>query len=265
MAVTACGSAGEGTSQPTECQKVVAYGNPAAQCTTLKGGEVISLNENTTVRVVRWLHSIDCGEVGAGTAGVETFGFLITTKTPDKVLSVYASDSGAGGQELFYPRIVNKGLPNQVVYGSPFDNLSAAVKDAGISNIDLWQGGPESNVVAQARVIIPAFKVKYFQPHHLGTRATKVDGNSVGFSLEYGLHFPYLESEVPRLTDYLKSTNAVAYNPVNYFDAWSLSKDGFKSQDNADVKAVYGLPATGPGPGKQGPNPRAGQLECTGA
>lgn len=223
MAVTACGSAGEGTSQPTKCQKVVAYGNPAAQCTTLKGGEVISLNENTMVRVVRWLHSIDCGEV------------------------------------------VNKGLPNQVVYGSPFDNLSAAVKDAGISNIDLWQGGPESNVVAQARVIIPAFKVKYFQPHHLGTRATKVDGNSVGFSLEYGLHFPYLESEVPRLTDYLKSANAVAYNPVNYFDAWSLSKDGFKSQDNADVKAVYGLPATGPGPGKQGPNPRAGQLECTGA
>lgn len=247
------------------CQKVVAYGNPAAQCTTLKGGEVISLNENTTVRVVRWLHSIECGDVGAGTAGVETFGFLITTKTPDKVLSVYASDSGAGGQELFYPRIVNKGLPNQVVYGSPFDNLSAAVKDAGISNIDLWQGGPESNVVAQARVIIPAFKVKYFQPHHLGTRATKVDGNSVGFGLEYGLHFPYLETEVPRLTDYLKSANAVAYNPVNYFDAWSLSKDGFKSQDNADVKAVYGLPATGPGPGKQGPNPRAGQLECTGA
>ncbi len=91
------------------------------------------------------------------------------------------------------------------------------------------------------------------------------NGNSVGFSLEYGLHFPYLETEVPRLTDYLKSANAVAYNPVNYFDAWSLSKDGFKSQDNADVKAVYGLPATGPGPGKQGPNPRAGQLECTGA
>lgn len=118
----------------------------------------------------------------------------------NKVLSIYASDSGAGGQELFYPRIVNKGLPNQVVYGSPFDNLSAAVKDAGISNIDLWQGGPESNVVAQARVIIPAFKVKYFQPHHLGTRATKVDGNSVGFSLEYGLHFPFLETEVPRLT-----------------------------------------------------------------
>src|SRR5256885_5384587 len=55
----------------------------------------------------------------------------------------------------------------------------------------------------------------------------------------------YLETEVPRLTDYLKSANAVAYNPVNYFDAWSLSKDGFKSQDNADVKAVYGLPATG--------------------
>lgn len=247
------------------CQKVAAYGNPVSQCTTLKGGEVITLDENTTVRVVRWLHSIDCDEVGAGVAGVETFGFLITAKIQDKILSIYASDSGAGGQELFYPRIVNKGLSNEVVYGSPFENLAAAVKDAGISNIDLWQGGPESNVVAQARIVIPSFKVKYFQPHHLGTRATKVDDKSVGFSLEYGLHFPYLESEVPRLTDYLKAANTIAYNPVNYFDAWSLTKEGFKSQDNAEVKAVYGLPATGPGPGKQGPNPRAGKLECTGA
>ena len=30
--------------QPS-AKKVVAYGNPAAKCTTLKGGEVISLNE----------------------------------------------------------------------------------------------------------------------------------------------------------------------------------------------------------------------------
>ena len=53
-----------------------------------------------------------------------------------------------------------------------------------------------------------------------------------------------------------------AQNPSNYFDAWILNKDGYKSTDNTDVKAAYGLPATGPGPGKQGPNPRSGQLEC---
>jgi hypothetical protein len=244
------------------CQKVVAYGNPAAQCTTIRGGETIALDEFTTVRVVRWLHSLECGQTGNGTAGVETFGFLITANTFDRVLSIYASDSGAGGQELSIPRVVNKGLPNQVTYGSPLENLSAAFKAAGIPNIDLWQGGPESDVVSQARILIPTFNVKYFQPHHLGTRNTVVDGKSVGFSLEYGLHFPYLESEVPKLTAYLKSVGATAFNPVNYFDAWALTKNNFQSVDNAEVKAVYGLPATGTGPGKQGPNPRSGQLEC---
>jgi hypothetical protein len=245
------------------CQKVAAYGNPASQCTTIKGGETFSLDEYTTVRVVRWLHSIDCGSVGNGSAGVETFGFLITAQAPDKVLSIYASDSGAGGQELYYPRVVNKGQPNEATYGSPFDNLMAAFRASGLSGIDLWQGGPESDVVSQAKIVIPTFKVKYFQPHHLGTRNTTVDGKSVGFSLEYGLHFPYLESEVPKLTAYLKSVGTTAYNPVNYFDAWSLTGNSFKSVDNADVKATYGLPATGAGPGKQGPNPRSGQLECT--
>lgn len=246
------------------CAAVKAYGNPDNQCTTLKGGETLKMNDYTTVRVVRWLHSIDCGEVGNGTAGVETFGFLITAQTPDKdkVLTVYVSDSGAGGVDLFIPRVVGKGTPSQVIYGAPFSNLSDAVRAANVPSIDLWQGGPESRVVNQARILMPAFKIKYFQPHHLGTRATQVDGVSVGYKLEYGLHFPYLESEVPLLTGFMKSIGTQPFNPSNYFDAWVLDRNGFKAVDNADVKAVYGLPATGPGPGKQGPNPRSGQLEC---
>lgn len=246
------------------CEDVVAYGNPASQCTSLKGGETFEFSPYVTVRVVRWLHSLSCGVSGNGSAGVETFGFLITARTPEKVVSIYASDSGAGGQELFIPRVVNKGTASEENYPSPFDNLMTAFKAAGIPNIDLWQGGPESRVVNQARIIVPAFGVKYFAPHHLGTRNTLVDGQSVGFSLEYGLHFPYLESEVPLLTAYLKSVGTTAFNPDNYFDAWSLTANGFTTVDNAEVKAVYGLPATGPGPGKQGPNPRAGQLECAG-
>lgn len=246
------------------CAAVVAYGNPASQCTTLDGAEVIKVNEFTDIRVVRWLHSLDCGEVGNGTAGVDTFGFLITARTRDKTLSIYASDSGAGGVDLFIPRVKNKGMPNEKVYGSPFTNLQDAVNQAGIDHIDLWQGGPESRVVNQARVLMPAFGIKFFQPHHLGTRATTVDGVRVGFSMEYGLHFPYLPSEVPKLTDFMKSTGTTPYNPANYFDAWVLDKSGFRVDANTEAKAVYGLPATGPGPGKQGPNPRSGQLECTG-
>lgn len=246
------------------CTAVVAYGNPASQCITLKGGETIKVDDFVTIRSVRWLHSLDCGEVGNGVAGVDTFGFLITTKTRDKVMNVYVSDSGAGGVDLFIPRVTGKGTAAEVVYGSPFSNLADAVRQSGSPTIDLWQGGPESRVVNQARVLMPAFGIKYFQPHHLGTRATLVDGVSVGYKLEYGLHFPYNTAEVPKLTDYLKSVNTLALNPSNYFDAWVLTKDSFVTSDNAVVKADYGLPATGPGPGKQGPNPRSGQLECTG-
>ncbi|MDP9996480.1 L-ascorbate metabolism protein UlaG (beta-lactamase superfamily) [Variovorax boronicumulans] len=246
------------------CAAVLAYGNPGSQCTTLKGGETLKMNDFVTVRVVRWLHSLDCGQAGNGTAGVETFGFLVTaqTKNKDRVLTLYASDSGAGGVDLFIPRVVGKGTPSETVYGAPFSNLADAVRASKVPNIDVWQGGPESRVVNQARVLMPAFGIKYFQPHHLGTRATLVDGVSVGYKLEYGLHFPYLESEVPLLTAFMKSNGTTPMNPSNYFDAWVLDAAGFRPVDNADVKADYGLPATGPGPGKQGPNPRSGQLEC---
>ena len=244
------------------CAAVTAYGNPASQCTSIDGGETFKINEFITVRAVRWLHSLDCDQIGTGAEGVETFGFLITARTTDRTLTVYVSDSGAGGNDLFIPRVVGKGTPQEKTYGSPFTNLANAVKAAGVPNIDLWQGGPESRVVNQARVLMPTFGIKYFQPHHLGTRATQVDGVSVGYKLEYGLHFPYLPSEMPKLTAFMDSAGVVAQNPLNYFDAWVLNKDGFKTADNAAVKAVYGLPATGPGPGKQGPNPRSGQLEC---
>jgi L-ascorbate metabolism protein UlaG (beta-lactamase superfamily) len=44
----------------SSCLQAVAQGVPAAQCTAVEGGEVLSLGEHVTVRVVRWNHS---GEV----------------------------------------------------------------------------------------------------------------------------------------------------------------------------------------------------------
>lgn len=240
------------------CAAVAKYGVPAAQCTTLKGGETIRMNDNVTIRVVRWVHSVSgCTAFGNGTNGPETFGFLISAKTTGRAepLQLFVSDSGAGGRDLTTPRV-----QDGITYGSPFDNLKAALAAAGASSIDLWQGGPESRMVNQARIIIPAFKVKVFQPHHLGVRPNSVSE----FKLEYGLHFPYLESEQPLLRDFLKSVNVPQVPPVNYWDAWSFDASGVKAVDSADQKAVYGIPATGPGPGKQGENPRAGQLECPG-
>lgn len=54
------------------------------------------------VHVVRWMHSVDCGELSNGTGGAGTFGFLIVARTGkgDERLNVQVSDSGAGGPDL---------------------------------------------------------------------------------------------------------------------------------------------------------------------
>lgn len=240
------------------CAAVAKYGVPASQCTTLRGGETIRLGESVTVRVVRWVHSVSgCTAFGNGTNGPETFGFLISARTQGRTepLQLFVSDSGAGGKDLTTPRVADG-----VTYGSPLDNLKAAMQAAGATSLDLWQGGPESRVVTQARLVVPQMKVKTFMPHHLGVRANSVSE----FKLEYGLHFPYDANEQPLLRDFLKAANVPQVAPVNYWDAWIFDASGVKPVDSANQKALYGIPATGVGPGKQGENPRAGQLECVG-
>lgn len=240
------------------CAAVAKYGVAAAKCTTLKGGETIKLSDLVTVRVVRWVHSVSgCTAFGNGTNGPETFGFLISARTTGREapLQLFVSDSGAGGKDLTTPRVADG-----VTYGSPMDNLKAAMSAAGATSLDLWQGGPESRVVTQARLVVPTFKVKTFMPHHLGVRANSVSE----FKLEYGLHFPYDTNEQPLLRDFLKSAGVPQVAPVNYWDAWTFDLNGVRPVANNEAKAIYGLPASGPGPGKQGENPRAGQLECPG-
>jgi hypothetical protein len=248
----------------TTLTNTATYALPSAQCVGLKGGEVIKVNEFATIRVVRWVHSVDCGEFSNGTGTPETFGFLFTVKTKDgKTLSWFVSDSGAGGPDLTTPRIVtsvSNGVTSTVTYGSPLANLGAAVKDAGLTGFEMWQGGPESRMVYQARTVVPAFNVKTFMPHHLDSRAA--GGQS--FSLRYGMHYAYSEDDQPKLKQFLSILGVPQIYPRNYFDAWVYDKDGIRTVDNAAMKADYGLPATGPGPGTQFANPRAGALECDG-
>lgn len=239
----------------TVCTKLVAAGVPAAQCTALLGGEAIKLDDFSTVRVVRWVHSVDCDELSNGTGGPETFGFLVTAQSndKDKVLNLYVSDSGAGGVDLTIPRIADG-----KTYGSPLSNLNVAMKEAKLSSLDIWQGGPESRMVNQARTVIPAFDVKTFMPHHLNSRAN----TQSNFKLTYGMHYPYSLDDQPKLKAFLQASGVPQVFPTNYFDAWTYDKSGIKKVDNAAMTADWGLPADGPGPGVQGPNPRAGNLEC---
>lgn len=237
------------------CARFAAAGLPATQCTTLQGGEKLALNSFVDVHVVRWVHSVDCDELSNGTGGPDTFGFLIVARTGkgDEKLNLYVSDSGAGGPDLTTPRVVNG-----VTQGSPLSNLAAAMRAAGLTHLDIWQGGPESRMVYQARTVVPAFDVRTFMPHHLNARAS----GSVRFDLAHGMHYPYSADDQPKLKAFLQASGVPQVFPTNYFDKWVYTKAGINKVPNTAAKADWGLPAEGPGPGAQGPNPRAGSLEC---
>ena len=63
---------------------------------------------------------------------------------------------------------------------------------------------------------------------------------------------------------FLQSSGVPQVYPTNYFDAWIYNSMGITKIDNTAMKADYGLPAEGPGPVAQAPNPRLGALECPG-
>ena len=113
-------------------------------------------------------------------------------------------------------------------------------------------------MVYQARQVVPGFNVQIFMPHHLNARANAQSR----FSLEYGMHYPYSLDDQPKLRDFLAAAGVPQVFPTNYWDAWTYDRHGIRTVANVEQKAIYGLPAEGPGPGVQGPNPRAGELEC---
>ena len=239
------------------CTKLRNLGLPDSQCTTLLGGETIKLGDFVTVRAVRWVHSNDCGEFSNGTGGIETFGYLLTARSNemDKVLNLYVSDSGAGGLDLTTPRRVGT-----TAYGSPIENLRAAMLAAGLNKLAIWQGGPESRMVNQAKLVVPTFHVETFMPHHLNARGN----DQANFNLLYGMHYAYGINDQPMLNSFLQSQGVPQVFPTNYFDAWTYGTNGIVKIPNTAMKADYGLPPEGPGPGVQGPNPRLGDLECSG-
>jgi len=230
------------------CAEAVAYGVAASQCTAIVGGETIRLNDHVTMRVVRWNHSVTYACKPTPNVDFKTYAFLFTVDTPGKPLSLFVSNSGAGAE------IMKDRIDEGVNRGSPLGNLFKAARDAKITSFEVWQAGPETSLVAQARIVVPAFVPKYFMPHHMGNRG--------GYDLLGGMHYPY--QSAPLLAAFLKSWDVPQVVPQNYFDAWIYDADGLKPLDNAAVKAALGLPASGPGPRPQGTNPELVNMECPG-
>lgn len=230
------------------CADAVAYGVPAGQCTPIVGGETIKLNAHVTMGVVRWNHSVSYACKPTPNVDFKTYAFLFTIDTPGKQLSFFVNDSGAGAE------IMKDRIDDGVNRGSPLGNLFKAARDARITSFEVWQAGPETSLVAQARVVVPAFIPKYFMPHHMGNRG--------GYDLLGGMHYPY--QSAPLLAAFLKNWQIPQVVPQNYFDAWVYDEIGLRAVDNAPVKTALGLPASGPGPKPQGVNPEVANMECPG-
>lgn len=224
----------------TTCYQIQALGVPAKQCTAVNGGEMITLDEFVTMRVVRWNHSgthatnpeqhdpIELtgiptpdasGNLKGGVAedfpnGGGNRGYLFTVKTADgKQLTFFVTNSGA-------PADLNQdSLTNGVVnYGTPLNSLTKAMSDAKLSGVDLWIGGGGAPV---ASLTVPILHPKVYVPNHLG---------NFFLPFEQGLTAAFRDAT---LTTYLSQQSIALLPPAQYLDAFVLDANGYRAVDNA--------------------------------
>ena len=217
----------------------------ANECTYVTGGEKFNLGNGVTVRVVRWNHSGNASNLdlhaplelkaapvpdanGCLKPGVlEDFpnggggrGYLFTAGSGDRRFSWYFVDTGSDYD--FEQPIVIDGKD----YGSPKDGLVAAMKDAGLTSVDLWIG--ISNL-AMAQKVVPILHPKAFIPNHLGSFYT---------AFSAGLTAPYADTATKA---YLESQGVNVQTPVQFMDAWTVDASGTVPTPNTSEKQKLGF------------------------
>ncbi len=231
----------------TTCLQAQAESVPAERCRAVDGGEVIPLSEGVQMRVVRWNHSGDpsvnpeqhnpveltsvpsrdpaTGGLRAGVAedfpnGGGNRAYLFTVDSPDGRFSWFFSNS-ASAVDLHVPIVVDG-----VDYGAPIENLKSAMKDAGLTSVDLWIGGSSAPV---AKLVVPVLQPKAFIPVHW-------DGLFGAF--EAGVPKPYADSAVET---FLATSSVRVVKPAQYMDKWRLDGGGVRPIANTEVKKALGL------------------------
>ena len=226
------------------CLQAQAQGVANANCRSVSGGEKIQLGEGVTIRVVRFNHSGDLsnpiqhfarelyrppvpeakgfrGGVGEDYPnGGGNRAFLFTVDGPDGQLTFFVNNS-ASAFDLDKDIVVDG-----VSYGSPLGNLAAAMKDAGLTQVDAWIGTGGEPV---AKLIIPVVHPKVYIPNHW-------DGLFNGFWP--GMPYPFKDDG---LTAYLKAQNIPLMPQHQYFDKYVLTKAGVAMADNHALKAKLGF------------------------
>ena len=228
------------------CLQAAAQGVAAAQCRTVGGGEKISLGDGITMRVVRWNHSGDAtnpiqhfareiyrppvpdaatGGLRAGVGedypnGGGNRAFLFTVDSVEGRLSFFVNNS-ASAFDLDKDIVVDG-----VSHGSPLGNLAAAMKDAGLTQIDAWIG---TGGRAVAELVTPLIRPKVYIPSHW-------DGLFNPFWA--GLPYPFKDDP---LRAYLAEQKIGFMPQAQYFDKFVLTQGGVALDTNHDVKARLGF------------------------
>jgi hypothetical protein len=229
----------------SSCLQAVAQGVASAQCRPVSGGEKIVLGEGITIRVVRFNHSGDASNPiqhfarelyrppvpdasGGFRAGVgEDYpngggnrAFLFTIDRPDGQLSFFVNNSSSAF-DLDQDIVVDG-----VSYGSPLNNLRAAMNDAGLSQVDLWIGTGGKPV---AEKVVPIIHPKAYIPNHW-------DG--LFNSFWKGMPYPFKDDN---LKAFLQQQRIPLMPQKQYFDTYVLTRNGVTTRDNHAVKAKLGF------------------------
>ena len=250
---------------PTTCYQAEAEGIPASQCKAVNGGESFNLGNGATLYITHINHSgnntnTDLHQPGeltappkldsASTAAGLRWGiledmpnggggrmFLIKVKQPGgKTLSMTYQDTGSAydfdkpinvlnctGAD---PAPCSTNSPGPT-FPSPADNMAAAVKQAGLSSVDLWIEGADP---ALAGLEIPILNPKWYLPTHWdGLWAPFLKGMPVPFKAPGGWDALLAAHGIQQLA------------PGQYMDEWVLDQSGVHTVSNHAVKQKLGL------------------------
>jgi L-ascorbate metabolism protein UlaG (beta-lactamase superfamily) len=228
------------------CLQASAQGVTGDSCRVVSGAERFELGGGVTMRVVRWNHSGDntnpiqhfarelyrppvpdavTGGLRAGVGedypnGGGNRAFLFTVDSPDGKLALFVNNSGSAF-DLDKDIIVDG-----VSYGSPLSNLAAAMKDAGLTQVDAWIATGGEPV---AKMVVPLIHPKVYVPSHW-------DGLFNPFGP--GMPYPFKDDA---LRTYLDTQKIPLLAQTQYFDKFVLTPAGVTRDANHAVKSALGF------------------------
>ncbi|MEQ9568884.1 MAG: hypothetical protein RLN75_01735, partial [Longimicrobiales bacterium] len=248
----------------TVCFQAEARGIPPDRCDPVEGGEVIQAGPWVEVRVVRWHHSGDSTVAGRRLRAPMELSAPPTLAEAGGLRPGYLEDyPNGGGSRAYLISVETRGGPVHLFWsgtGNPLlwtetargdsavladagveleglewavsdvptrDQLAAAVRDAGIEEVDLWLGFGNS---AHVRQVMQVVRPRAFAPQHW---------DDFWAPITVGVVEPYPGRALPALLD---EEGITFVEPRQFFDRFSVSPTGVRALDGAALRERLGVP-----------------------